>query len=460
MKTRMQKLITLLLFLMAAGAMQAQDNLKFTLAEAQEYALKNSYVVQNSGLDVMAARKKVWETIAMGLPQVSGNANYTKNISAAKSPMPVAIIPKEYWPFLGIPEDTPLDGTFPISFAQKYNSDFGFKIDQLIFDGSYIVGVGSAKIFLQLATQTKEKTDIDIKQAVAQSYFMVLAAEENLKIQKENLSNSKKLENDTKALYENGFSEEQDVDQMRLLVQKAENEITKAEREIRVASMVLKYTMGVEMDERIQLTQSLDEFLNPLLARKEFTAGLDYSSHIDYRLLDTQRQLSMKELKLEQSAYLPRISGFYNWSKMAFGDNANLFKNSVSWFNSSMLGVNITIPIFTAGQQMAKVKQAKFAYEQAENNQKLAVQTLQKDYLSAVADIESAVDQLENDVDNRQLARKIYDKTTVKYNNGISSSIELSQTETQYIQAQAAWVASVIQLLNTKITLDKAIGKL
>jgi outer membrane protein TolC len=311
-----------------------------------------------------------------------------------------------------------------------------------------------------MATQTKEKTDIDIKQAVAQSYFMVLAAEENLKLQKENLGNSQKLEKDTKALYENGFSEEQDVDQMRLLVQKAENEILKAEREIRVASMVLKYTMGIGMEERIELAQSLDEFLNPLLAREQFTAGLDHSSHIDYRLLDTQRQLSMKQLKLEKSAYLPRVSGFYNWSKTAYGNSANLFKNSVPWFKSSMWGVNISVPIFTAGQQMAKVKQAEFAYMQAENNQKLAVQTLQKDYLSAVADIESAVDQLENDVDNKQLAKKIYDKTTIKYNNGISSSIELSQTETQYIQSQAAWVASVIQLLNTKITLDKAIGKL
>jgi outer membrane protein TolC len=448
MKTKTKQLFTLLLFFAMAGALQAQDDLKFTLAEAQEYALKNSYVVQNSGLDVMAARKKVWETIAMGLPQISGEANYTNFLD-----LPVSLIPGE---FFGEEEGTYV----PVKFGQDYNSDFGFTVDQLIFDGSYIVGIGSAKIYLQMATQTKEKTDIDIKQAVAQSYFMVLAAEENLKLQKENLGNSQKLEKDTKALYENGFSEEQDVDQMRLLVQKAENEILKAEREIRVASMVLKYTMGIGMEERIELAQSLDEFLNPLLAREQFTAGLDHSSHIDYRLLDTQRQLSMKQLKLEKSAYLPRVSGFYNWSKTAYGNSANLFKNSVPWFKSSMWGVNISVPIFTAGQQMAKVKQAEFAYMQAENNQKLAVQTLQKDYLSAVADIESAVDQLENDVDNKQLAKKIYDKTTIKYNNGISSSIELSQTETQYIQSQAAWVASVIQLLNTKITLDKAIGKL
>nr|MBD3621297.1 TolC family protein [Sunxiuqinia sp.] len=413
MKTKTKQLTTLLIFFLLAGGLKAQDDLKFTLAEAQEYALKHSYVIQNSGLDVSAAQKKVWETIAMGLPQVSGSANYTKFLN-----LPVSLIPGE---FFG--EEA---GTYiPVKFGQDYNSDFGFTVDQLIFDGSYIVGIGSAKVYLQMASQTKEKTEIDIKHAVAQSYFMVLAAEENLKVMKENLLNSKKLENDTRAMYENGFSEEQDVDQMRLLVQKAENEILKAEREIRVARMVLKYTMGVDVEETLQLTERLDEFLDPLLKEKETIGGFDYASHIDFRMLDTQRQLSMKEFKLARSAYLPKLSGFYNWSKTAYGNSANLLKSSVPWFKSSMVGFNLTVPIFTSGQQRAIVKQAQFAYQQAENNQKLAEQTLQKDYLTAVADIESAVDQFRNDVDNKQLARKINDKTNIKYKNGIRRSVEL-----------------------------------
>ena len=448
MKTKTKQLFTLLLFVILAGTLKAQDDLKFTLVEAEEYALQHSYVVQNSGLDVAAAQKKVWETIATGLPQVSGSANYTKSLN-----LPVSLLPSE---FFGGEE-----GTYQaVKFGQNYNSDYGFSVDQLIFDGSYIVGVGSAKIYLQMATQTKEKTEIEIKHAVAQSYFLVLTAEENLKVMKENLKNSQKLEGDTKALFENGFSEEQDVDQMRLLVQKAENEILKAEREIRIARIVLKYTMGVKVDEQVELTEPLDRFLNPLLENEEQPGGFDYSTHIDYRMIDTQRQLSMKELKLSKSAYLPRLSAFYNWSETAYGDDANLFKSSVPWFKSSMVGLNLTLPIFTSGQQMAKVKQAEFAYQQAQNAQSLAEQTLQKDYLTAIADIESAADQYRNDLDNKQLAKRIYDKTTIKYNNGISSSIELSQTETQYIEAQGAWVASVIQLLNSKISLDKAIGKL
>lgn len=448
MKTKMKQLFVLLLLFTVVETTKAQNDLMFSLAEAQEYALKNSYIAQNSGLDVAAARKKVWETIAIGLPQITADANYTNNLDLATSLLPAQFFGGE-------------EGTYTsVKFGQDYNSDYGFTVNQLLFDGSYIVGVGSAKIYLQMATQTNEKTEIEIKHAVTQSYFMVLTAEENLKVMNENLINSQKLENDTRAMFDNGFVEELDLDQMRLLVRKAENEILKSNREIRIARMVLKYAMGVNVDEKIELNQSLNEFINPLLNVEQQTAGFDYTLHIDYRMLDTQKQLSLKELKLNKSAYLPRINAFYNYSKTAFGNSANLFKSSVPWFKSSMVGLKISMPIFTSGQQMAKVKQAQFSYQKAENDQHLAEQTIQKDYLTAVADIANAIDQYKNDRDNKQLAKKIHDKTTIKYNNGISSSTELSQTETQYIQSQGSWVASVMQLLNTKITLDKAIGKL
>ncbi len=460
MKRAISFMMPILLFFLTAGTCGAQDVLSFSLAEAKEYALKNSYVVRNSGLDVEAAKKKVWETIATGLPQVSGTADYTHNIKAGKSPFPVAIIPKEFWGELGIPENTPSDAVYPLSFAQKYNSTFGFGIDQLIFDGSYIVGVGSAKIYLQLSAQTKEKTELDILHAVEEAYYSVLVAEENLTVMKENLSNSQKLEKDSRLMYQNGFVEEQDVDQMKLSVKKAENEILKTEREIRVARMVLKYAMGVDMDTEVKLADELEKFIEPLIAEKELNAfGFDHTAHIDYRLLDTQRQANEKLLLNEKAAYLPKISAFYDWNKTAFGDKANLFKSNVPWLPSSIVGLNITLPIFSSGQRTAKVRQAALELEKVENSQKQAVQQLQKDYITAVADMQSSADQLKNDQENKQLAKRIYEKTVIKYNNGITGSTDLAQTESQYIQSQAAWVSSVMQLLTAKINLDKATGK-
>ncbi len=447
MRAKFKHLMTALVLVFIVSGTFAQDLLTFSLAEAEDYAMKNSYAIRNSSLDVASARKKVWETIATGLPQVSGSASYTNSLD-----LPVSLIPAEF--FGGE------SGTYvPITFGQSYNSDFGFKVDQLIFDGSYIVGVGSAKIYLQLSAQTKEKTAIDVRQAVELAYYSALIAEENLLVMKENLVNSQKLENDTKAMYENGFVEEQDKDQMRLLVQKAENEVLKAEREIRVSKMVLKYAMGVDVNTEIRLSDKLSDFVEPLLEEKNATSGFDYTSHIDYRLLDTQRQANKKLLLLEKSAYLPKIDAFYNLSETAYGNDANLFRSSVDWYKSSLWGISVSVPVFSAGERMAKVKQAEFDYQKAVNNQSQAVQSLQKDYITAVADMESAVGQLNNDIDNKMLARKIYEKTVIKYNSGIAGSTELSQIEGQYIQAQGEWVSSVMQLLNSKINFEKATGK-
>ncbi|MGD9557425.1 MAG: TolC family protein [Mangrovibacterium sp.] len=444
----MKLFFPLILLLLTGGAGKAQDALQFSLAEAKEYALKNSYVVRNSGLDVASAKKKVWETIADGLPQIEGSAAYNNYLN-----LPTQLIPGE---FFGQPAGTYIE----VQFGQEYDSRFGFTVNQLLFDGSYLVGVGSAKIYLQLAGQSKEKTELDILHAVEQAYYSVLVAEENLVVMKENLANSEKLERDSRMMYQNGFVEEQDVDQTKLLVQKGENEILKTQREIRVARMVLKYTMGVDMDTEVRLTDKLANFVDPLLAEKEKAAsGFDYTSHIDYRLLDTQRQANKKLLLNEKAGYLPKISAFYDWNKTAYGNSANLFKDNVPWYKSSMWGINVTVPIFSSGQRMAKVRQAALELEKAENNQKQSMQQLQKDYLTAVGDMQSSVEQLKNDQDNKQLAKRIYEKTVVKYNNGITGSTDLSQTEGQYIQAQSAWVNSVMQLLTSKINLDKATGK-
>lgn len=447
MKIRLKLLLILLAGIMLYLPSNAQGSLKFSLKEAQEYAKQNSYVVKNTGLDVAKAQKKVWETISTGLPQVSADASYMSFLDLA-----VSLIPGE---FFGEPAGTYL----PVKFGQDYSSNYGFKVDQLIFDGSYIVGVGSSQIYLNLAKHAKEKSEIDIANAVEQSYYMVLIAEENLKIMEENLENSTKLLNDTELMYENGFVEEQDVDQMKLLVKSSENQVLKAEREIRISKMVLKYAMGVDVDINIVLAENLSTHLNPLIEDYQSSGGFDFTSHIDYRLMNTQTRAAEKLLLLEKSAYLPRLSGFYSWTKTAYGNEANLFKSDVDWFKSSMVGLNISMPIFNSGMKKSKVNQAKLDLEKAKNDQKLAEQTLQKDFLSAVADLQNAKEQYKNEVDSKELARKIFDKTTIKYNNGISGSTELAQVESQYIQAQGAYIASVMQLLNSKVNLDKAVGK-
>lgn len=419
----------------------------FSLEEARQYAMDHAYILNNSERDVTIAQKKVWEVISTGLPQVTGSANYNAFLN-----LPISLLPGE---FFGEPKGTYI----PVKFGQDFNSDFGLNVAQTIFDGSYIVGIGSSKIYVNLAKQTHEKSEIDIREAVTQAYFMVLIGQENEKVTRENLANTEKLYNETKIYFDNGFREEQDVDQMKLMVRNAENEVVKAEREIKIAKVVLKYTMGYPLDDDIVLTDQLANFLNPIVAENTVT-GFDFTTHIDYRLSQINFQVSEKMLKLEKVTYLPRLSAFYSYSKTAYGNNANLLKSDVSWFPSSLVGFQLTMPIFESGEKMFKVQQARLNVEKAATQRKLAETTLQKDYLTAVADLESARERFENDQESRELALKIRDKTKIKFNNGISSSTELSQTETQFITAYQALVASTLQLLQADLKLKKATGNL
>jgi outer membrane protein TolC len=448
MKHRITKHLRLLLLaLIISGAAAQAQPMTFSLEEAQRYALENSYVLKNSRHDITAAQKEVWKTITTGLPQVSGEANYNKFLN-----LPVSLIPGEFF------GEEP--GTYvPVKFGQDYSSDFGFTVSQLIFDGSYIIGVGSSKIYLDLAKHANEKAEIDIREAVAQAYFLILIGQENKAVMEENLENAKKLYSETLAYYENGFREEMDVDQMKILVRNAENEVLKANREIEIARVVLKYTMGYKMDEEVELTDALEQFLNPLTGGSE-TGSFDFSEHIDYRLATTNFQASEKLLKLEKVEFLPKLSGFYSYTKTAYGDNANLFKPGVSWYPSSLVGLQLTVPIFNSGQKVLKVQQAQIELEKATNDRKLAETTLQKDYLTAVAEMESAVEKFENDVENRELSERILEKSKIKFNNGLTSSTELSQLESQYIEAHGAYIGSVLELLQADLKLKKAMGKL
>ena len=447
MKVKQKRYLLLVaLAFMLSGFVQAQEEqTSFDLDEAISYAMQHSYVLHNTSKDITIAQKKVWETISTGLPQVSGSANYNWHLN-----LPVSLLPGE---FFG--EEA---GTYiPVKFGQDFNADFGLSVSQLIFDGSYIVGVGSAQLYLNLAKQTHEKAEIDIRDAVIQAYYMVLISERNIQVMQDNLKNTEDLYKDTKAYFDNGFRESQDVDQLRILLRNAENEVLRSERELAVARVVLKYTMGYDLNKDIELESELNTFVQPLV-QKQNSIQLDMANHIDFRMAVSNFQVSEKLLRLEKAAYLPTLSSFYSYSKTAYSNNANLFKES--WYPSSMIGFQASIPIFNSGQKRSKVQQAKLELDKAATDQKLAEITLQKDYLTAKAEMETARERYLNDVESKDLAKSILDKSHIKFNNGMIGSAELSQQESQYISAFQAMVASTLQMLQADINLKKAAGAL
>lgn len=449
MKNRIIKyllLMTALLFMIFAVRAQDQEKqTSFNLDQAIAYAMEHSYVLHNTRQDITIAQKKVWEIISTGLPQVSGSANYNWFLN-----LPVSLIPGE---FFGKEPGTYI----PVKFGQDFNSDFGLSVSQLIFDGSYIVGVGSAQLYLDLAKQANEKTEIDIRDAVTQAYYMVLISGRYREVMLENKANTERLYNETKVYFDNGFRESQDVDQLKILMKNADNEVLRSERELLVAKTVLKYTMGYALETEITLIDQIESFVLPLVGEQRKT-HLDLANHIDYRMAVSNFQSSLTLLKLEKVAYLPSLSGFFSYSKTAYGNEANLFKKD--WYPSSLVGLQASIPIFNSGMKHTRVQQARLELDKAATRQKLTEITLKKDYLTAKAEMETARERFLNDRENRDLAQSILDKSHIKFNNGMISSAELSQQEGQYITAFQALVTSTLQLLQADLKLKKAAGAL
>lgn len=427
---------------------QTEDKVKFTLAEAQEYALENSYTVKGTDYDLQVAKKKVWETIADGLPQVDFSADYNNNLDVA-----VSLLPAEF--FGGEA------GTYtPIKFGQQYSSSAGITVNQKVFDGSYIVGTMAAKVYVQLSKDQKEKTEIEIKDAVSQAYFTVLVAQENFKTIKENLEINKKLLTETQAYYENGFREELEVDQIRLNLNTTQTQFSDAARAIKTSLTVLKYTMGMDIDKNIELINDLTHLVNPIRSSTPEVSNYDFTNHIDYRILETQLESQKLLIRNEQAQYLPTISAFYNYGKNTSTDFRNVFKSEVPWFKSSVIGLKVNMPIFSAGKRKSKVKQQRIEYMSIENDIEMTKQNLKKDLSISFSNLLNAQETYENNVDAVKISKRIYDRTRIKFNEGISTSTELSENERQYLNAHTAYINSTLSLLNSKIAFDKALGKL
>jgi len=434
----------------AAEKLEREENVTaFSLQEVCDYALKHSTSTENARLDVAIARKKIWETTATGLPQISASVSYTNNLK-----IPTTLIPAQ---FLDPDEE---EGTFiGVKFGTQHNASVDLTLNQLIFSGSYIVGLQASKIYLRLSQEQLIKSEINIKESVTKTYYLILLAEENKRTLTVNLENLRKILYETTELYKAGFSEDTDVDQLQLSVTDMENAVKSIERQIKITYRLLKYQMGFDLDKEIRLSQTLEDFLAEIDKGEILEDTFDLNKHIDFRILDTQAKSLKLLLRNEQAAYLPTISAFFTYSQNAMRDSFNFFSKE-KWFPAIMVGINVNIPIFSSGMRGARVAQARMELRKTTNLKKEVEDGLKLELLQARSEFSDARENSRNTRANVKLAKKIYDKTLVKYSSGTVSSLELIQTHNQYLGAESKYITAIVELLNAKVRLDKVLNQL
>ncbi len=433
-----------LLGITTVTAQSTGDSLSFSLQQAMEYATENAFQSKSATYEIEAAEKKVWEYIAIGLPQINAEAQLTDNLSIQENVITM----------------TPEDGSEPMrlktQFGQQYNWNATGNVSQLIFDGSYLLGIKASRIYVNISEKNKTKTQISVRQSVAESYYIALVALKNLETFKKNLAVNEQTLKETEAYFNNGFRELTDVDQLRLMVNNSRNLVLDAERQLLIAEAVLKYSMGLSIDQPIRLTDEIDFLLTPVEAYVPEKDGFDVTTHIDYSILQTQEEAQKTIIKNEQVQYLPKINAFYNISYIEFGDEFSNMDNT----NSQMLGLSLSMPIFTSGQRHAKVKQEKINYLKLQNEMRQMEEGLKQQLMVAESNLKNAKATYLNDKEGETIAFRIYDRTRIKFTKGLSSSTELSQNEGQYIQSQISYIQSTLNLLDTHIKYLKAINQL
>jgi len=442
---------------------QTDSTMKFSLAEAQSYAIEHFFISKNAALDIEYARKRIWETTAMGLPQVTGGVDYLYTPE-----VPEASFGGAYDIYSTVPSGDFVTGADlqnpdrvglaytefdPIKLGVEQNVSYNIMLNQLLFSGEYIVGLKAAKTYQQLSVVSFEKQRIEIKEMVAGTYYSLLILQKNQELLRGTVENLTKIYSDTKKTSDLGLIEETEADQIAINVKRTESSLNSVSRQIEFMSRMLKYQLGLNVESKIVLTDELDKLIDVNLIDIANLISFSLENHIDYRLLDTQEKLNTLLVKREESKYLPTLSAFYKYED-------KFEKAALDFTMRHMIGVNLSVPIFQSGMKSASLSMAKIELEKSQNMKDQESQRLFMEAEQARLDYLTAFENYKNELENFNLSRRILDNIFQKYSYGTISSMDLTLANNQYLEAQLSLSAATLNLLNTKIKLDKAYSQL
>ena len=433
---------------------ESQEN--FTLDEAIAYALENNYSAINASRDMVDAQKQKWETIADGLPQISGAVSYQNQLIQPINQFPSILVPEEFLP-PGVVQGP--DVFIPIIFAPPQAAVATATLTQQIFDGSYIVGVQATKAFLSFSRNNKEKTDLDVRKAVVEAYGNVLLAQESVLISERNKATLEKNLYETKRIYENGLGDEESVDQLQITLSSVENQLKNARRLEKITLQMLNLMMGLPIENATILTETLEDLtrrqITPTLLDTEF----NIENNVDYKLALNLNEQRYYELKLAKSRALPTLNAFVNYGANSFSDQFNFLDCGQQWFESSVLGFDLNIPLFSSLKRSASTQRAKIALEKAKTELTEAEEQIRLQLESAKSDYILAIEEYDASKENLQLAERIENKNQVKYSEGLATSFELRQAQTQLYSTQQEFLQSMVDVINSKTELETIINQ-
>ncbi|MFA5300402.1 MAG: TolC family protein [Lutibacter sp.] len=442
----MKKIIITGIVILFSFHVNAQESITLSLKQAIDYALKNSYATLNANRDVEIAEKKKWETTTIGLPEISAKVDYQNWIKQQ-----VSLIPAE---FLG---GNP--GEFDeVTFGTKHNMNATATLSQLIFDGSYLVGLQSAKTYLKISENAKEKTELGIREAVINAYGNVLLSEESILILEKNIITLEKNLEETNQIFLNGFIEEESVEQLKITLSSVKSQLSKTKNLNLIAYKMLNITLGLDINSSVKLTDSLDNLAKENINLELLSSDLTIENHIDFKIAKNTERANELLVKLEQSKALPTLKSFVNFGYSGYSQDFDFMKKEQKWFDTSLLGVSLDIPIFSSLARSSRTQQAKIELEKAKTDLTETEQKLSLSLASAKTNYNFSIEEYETSKQNLSLAERIENKQQIKFFEGISTSFELLEAQRQLYTMQQNYLQAMLNVIANKAALDNALN--
>ena len=433
-----------MLFSILCCAFTGQAQEKFTLASAQEYALDHAYGVQIAELEIQRARQIYLQNLAIGLPQASASGQYIYNVELG------ALV-------------TDFDGNGVLEelvFGTDYQAQGGLVVNQLIFDGSYVVALMAAKVLKESAEIGMDQSKASLKREVAKAYHLALLSEESVEVLKANKGYLADLAEEMKKMNEAGMVSKADADQMMLNYNNVENALRYTEGQANVAKMLLKLQMGYPVQQELLLADKMEDLVvNAAAASTLTTVGFDPTKSVDYLGMANQVEGAKLQVLNKQLAYLPSIGVSYQNNIQYMSSESNIFGDAAVDIPSSLVAGSVSVPLFSSGNGRAQVQEAKIQREQAMIGLQQLEEGLIMQHGALVNEFHQGIANFLAQKENVALAKRIRDQRRKEYDDGLASSMELTQTETQYQEALQAMFMAAQNALDKKSELEYLMTK-
>jgi outer membrane protein len=437
-----------LLFMVIQGfAQQKADSIfHFSLQQSVDYALTNQPNVKNAKYEVGKADAKVKQIVGIGLPQITGSVSVMDYLQ-----IPTTLIPGQFFGY-------PAGEFIPIQFGTKYNATGEIDASQILFDGTYIVGLRASKIYRTLSQQSLTLADIQTIAAVKKAYYSVLVNNWKLQMTKADANRLKKLMDETQKMNEAGFTEKLDYDRIKVNYNNLATLENTMGRVLTLSYKMLKFQMGMPVKDSIMLTDSLKSIpLNPEL---DMDTAFRPTNRIEYAMAQTNLFGSHELLRKDRYAYMPNLLLIGSVNRVNEGQTTDFFNGSQPWYPTAIIGLKMNIPIFDGLQKNYTIQQDKYSLQESELQLSTLKESIALDIAGSSTNLENALADLKNQKENMELAQSVEHDTKIKYEAGTGSNLEVVDAETALTEAETNYYNALYNALTAEVDYEQAKGTL